>query len=128
MRLLLDTNALLWSLENSPRLSNPASQALSDPAREKVVSIASFWEITIKVSINKLVLSESPDELLARFEQNRLATILPIRFGHLRVLRGLPHHHKDPFDRMIVSQALADELTLVSSDEALDDYGVRRLW
>lgn len=128
MGLLLDTNALLWSLDNSPRLSKPASASLNDPTQEKVVSIVSFWEITIKVSIQKLVLREPPEQLLARFEANRLSIILPIRPSHLAVLRTLPHFHKDPFDRLILSQAIAETLTIVSNDESLDAYGVNRIW
>jgi PIN domain nuclease of toxin-antitoxin system len=128
VRLLLDTNALLWSLDNSPRLSKRATDFLNDPSKEKVVSIVSFWEITIKVSIQKLVLKEAPDRLLERFERDRLSLVLPIQVLHLRILKTLPHHYKDPFDRLIVSQALAENLTLVSSDGSLDTYGVQRIW
>lgn len=131
MRLLLDTHTLLWVLDGSPRLSIAATRALSDNANEKIVSVASFWEMTIKSSLGKLRLNESPYALLARFDSEGLATILPIGAAHLAALHGLPPHpdkHRDPFDRMLVAQALAEDLTLVSADPLLDAYGVKRLW
>jgi PIN domain nuclease of toxin-antitoxin system len=128
MRLLVDTHALIWSLENAAQLKSNVLGALNDASNEKVISVASFWEMTIKVSLGKLEMDESPDALMERFEKNSLASILPVRARHLGVLRELPQHHRDPFDRLIVAQAIAEDLTLVSSDANLDGYGVRRLW
>ena len=130
MRLLLDTHALLWSFHDAPRLSAAAARALHDAANEKIVSAATFWEMTIKDALGKLQMPEPPDEAMRRVDRERIATILPIHPAHLRVLRTLPRlrEHKDPFDRMLVSQALSEDLTLVSNDAALDGYGVRRLW
>jgi PIN domain nuclease of toxin-antitoxin system len=128
MRLLIDTHALLWSMEDARPLSFAAAAALRDPTNEKIDSIGTFREMSIKFSLGKLQMPEAPDQVMERFEREQIATILPIRAGRLRIMRGLPHHHKDPFDRMIVAQAIADALTLVSSDAALDIYGVRRLW
>lgn len=128
MRLLLDTNALLAVLRDVAPLPIAAEWALNDPANEKVVSVVNFWELTIKVSLRKLIMREPPEAVLEKFEQRRIATILSIRADHLRVLRTLPLHHRDPFDRLLVAQALAEDCTLVSSDVALDAYGVPRLW
>ena len=128
MRLLLDTHAVLWSLADADVFREPVAAALDDPRNEKLVSIASFWEMAIKVGIGKLAMEEPPETVLERYVRERIATILPIRAVHLRLLRTLPHHHRDPFDRMLVAQALADDLTLVSHDAEIDAYGVRRLW
>jgi PIN domain nuclease of toxin-antitoxin system len=130
VRLLLDTHTLLWSFNDAPRLSAAAASALHHPANEKIASAATFWEMAIKYALGKLQMPEPPEEAMLRVERERIATILPIRPEHLRALRTLPrlHEHKDPFDRMLVAQALSEDCTLVSSDPALDAYGVRRLW
>lgn len=128
MTLLLDTNALLWVVEDAGRLSAAAENALNDPANEKVISVVSFWEITIKTALGKLTLVEPADELMERFERDGIATILPISAAHLRRLRELPALHRDPFDRMIVAQALAEGVPIISSDAQLDAYGIMRIW
>ena len=128
MRLLLDTHTLIWTLQDADRLSAAAERVLNDPANERIVSVASFWEMAVKFSIGKLRMGQTPADVFETFERERLATILPIRSADIRVLSELPFHHRDPFDRMLVAQALSDGLTLVSTDELLDDYGVTRLW
>lgn len=128
MAILLDTNALLWHVAGHPRLSTTAKMWIDDPAQDVVVSIASLWEITIKTSLGKLQLATP----LAVFIQQHIlrsdVKLLPIEPTHLLTLSTLPHHHRDPFDRLIVAQALEENLPLVSSDNALDVYGIQRIW
>ncbi len=128
MRLLLDTNAILAVLRDAVPMSASTEALLSLPASEKLVSIVSFWEMSIKAALGKLRMARPPELILEEFEERQIATILPIRASHLRELRALPHHHRDPFDRLIVAQALGEDCTLVSSDAQLDAYGVTRLW
>jgi PIN domain nuclease of toxin-antitoxin system len=128
MRLLLDTHALIWFLADDRRLSRYANAVVSDPANEVEVSVASLWEITVKSSLGKLEVDEPFEDVMpARLETNQIA-VLPIRIPHLAALRHLPFHHKDPFDRLIVAQALAEGVPLVTADRALGAYGVDVVW
>jgi PIN domain nuclease of toxin-antitoxin system len=127
VNLLLDTHVFLWWIDGAP-IPHPAAEALRDPENEVWLSAASAWEITIKVSLGKLRL---PDRA-ARFieEQRRINAFgwLPIEPAALDILQDLPFHHRDPFDRLLIAQALAAGHTLVSADSALDAYPVRKLW
>ncbi|HIJ86837.1 MAG TPA: type II toxin-antitoxin system VapC family toxin [Desulfuromonadales bacterium] len=128
MRLLLDTHTFLWWINNDPSLSQPARSAISSKLNECYVSLASCWELAIKVSIGKLQLTKSLD----RFIPEELATndfqLLSIHFKHVAKVEALPFHHRDPFDRLIVAQALSEKMTLISADTVLSEYGVKRLW
>ncbi|MDY0170137.1 MAG: type II toxin-antitoxin system VapC family toxin [Thermoguttaceae bacterium] len=128
MRLLLDTHAFLWFVTNDSNLSEAALEFVAEPTNEVLVSPASCWEIAIKVSLGKYLLT-APFEKFFRegIEENDMA-VLPIDIRHAAVLSSLPMHHKDPFDRMMVSQAIAEQIPIVSRDASLDAYGVRRLW
>ncbi len=128
MRLLLDTHAFLWFVTNDPHLSESALDLVAEPTNDVLVSPASCWEIAIKVSLGKYPLTV-PFETFFRegIDENDMA-ILPIEIRHAAILSSLPMHHKDPFDRMIVSQAIVEQIPIVSQDVALDAYGVQRLW
>jgi PIN domain nuclease of toxin-antitoxin system len=128
MKLLLDTHAFLWFVTNDARLSETALEMIGEGTNEVLVSPASFWEIAIKVSLGKYPLTV-PFETFFRegIDGNDMA-ILPIDVRHAAVLSSLPMHHKDPFDRMIVSQGIAEQIPIVSADAALDSYSVQRLW
>lgn len=129
MRFLLDTHAFLWMLEESPRLSVRARAAVNDPAREVRLSFASTWEITIKATLGKLRLRDPWEQTLDRIGRLTPNLILQPAIPHFQALYRLPRlEHRDPFDRMLVAQALAENLPLVSNDESLDNYGVTRLW
>ena len=128
MKLLLDTHALLWMLSDAPELSTTAKAAISDARNEKLLSVASLWEITIKVGLRKLPLGQPLDVFLARLESSRFIRRLPIQTAHLLRLESLPHHHRDPFDRLIVAQALSEDCVLLSADRNIDAYSVTRLW
>ena len=118
MNLLLDTHALLWWV-GGERLSPEAAAAISDPENLVCVSAASVWEIGIKQALGKLTVAGDLDTILAEdFEP------VPITFDDARRSAELPPHHRDPFDRMLVAQSLARELTLVSRDPRMDPYGV----
>lgn len=122
MRLLLDTHALLWWLADEG-LNPGAQDAIADPANLVVVSAASAWEISIKKALGKLV---APDDLEQQVRTGGLAP-LPISIGHAIAAGQLPHHHEDPFDRMLIAQAFAEGLTIVTRDKRFNDYGVTLL-
>ena len=129
MKLLLDTHAFLWFIMGSANLSDKARTLIEDPVNEKLLSIASLWEIAIKNSLGKLTLASSFDELIP--EQLRMNGIglLNIRVDHLSVLTTLPFHHRDPFDRLIIAQARTMGLPLITGDEKIHDSGlVRVVW
>lgn len=128
MRLLLDTHALLWVLEKSPQLSAKAVAAIFNPDAQIFVSVASLWEITIKSSKGKLSLPYSLASLVRVVQAWAETSLLGIELQDLTVLHRLPHHHGDPFDRMLIAQCFARELRLVSIDSVLDEYGISRLW
>lgn len=128
MKLLLDTHALLWALEANPRLSRRALDAMRDATNPAWFSMASFWEIAIKRSLAKLRLP--PDWLpraSAHMTDNAIGR-LDIAPAHCQQVESLQHHHRDPFDRMLVAQALVEKLTIVSANATFDAYGVARLW
>ncbi len=128
MRLLLDTNILIWLIAGSHNLSNAAQQAIEADDNSLYLSIVSLWEITIKMSLGKLDLSISLDQLINDYLLPSEIKILPISINHLFTLRELPLHHRDPFDRLLISQTQAEELTLVSGDGLFGDYSIKILW
>lgn len=127
MRLLLDTHALIWAMEESPALSPGAAAAILE-TEVVCVSIASFWEIAVKLSIGKLRLPETWLEDLNARISNRTFELLAVVPAHCGRVATLPMHHRDPFDRMLIAQALEEGLGIVSADPALDAYGVERIW
>jgi len=128
VRALLDTHAFLWWLADSGRLSETARRAIADDTNEIAVSAASAWEIATKVRIGKLPGAEALARDIAGhiarqgFEELAIGVIDAERAGHL------PGPHRDPFDRMLIAQALAHDLAMVSTDPMFDRYGVARLW
>ena len=128
MRVFLDTHTFLWALDDDPRLSQTARTLIDAPDTDRLLSVASLWEIAIKYSIGKLIAPTPPAPTL--LEQVRLnnITLLPIAPEEALAVSALPFHHKDPFDRLLVAQCLAQQLPLVSADAALDAYGISRIW
>src|SRR5687768_8623346 len=122
MKLLLDTQAFLWFLLGDARLSEPAKASIIEPANTKLVSPATFWEVAIKVSIGKYKLHESYEQFMERGIHGNGFTILSIEPKHTAVVATLPFHHRDPFDRLLVAQAIVEQFPLVSNDEVLDLY------
>lgn len=127
MRLLLDTQAFLWFLLDDERLSSHARTAIGQ-TEILYLSPASHWEIAIKIALGKYALPEPYTQFMERELAANNITILPIEIGHTAHLTALPFHHRDPFDRLIISQALAEKLPVVSSDTQLDAYGIERVW
>jgi PIN domain nuclease of toxin-antitoxin system len=123
-RLLIDTNALLWWLTDAPELTPTAREAIADPADEPLVSAASAWEIAIKVSLGRL---DAPDDIADVIVAEGFAW-LPVEAAHAWGVRELPMHHRDPFDRLLVSQALAEGLPVVTADPRFAHYGVAVRW
>jgi PIN domain nuclease of toxin-antitoxin system len=128
MRLLPDTHAFLWFIMGDPRLSAVARAAIEHPDHVKYVSAASAWEIAIKVSLGKLTLAEAYDVLVRREILANGFEYLPIELAHTARVLALPFPHRDPFDRMLIAQALVEGMQLVSTDPAIDAYGVSRIW
>lgn len=123
MILLLDAHALLWWLADDPTLAVPARAAISAPATEVIVSAASVWEIEIKRALGKLT---APDVLVDAIDASAFIT-LPITAADAERAGRLPPHHRDPFDRMLVAQALRLDAIIVSRDHAFEPYGVNVL-
>lgn len=128
MNLLLDSHAFLWFVGADARLSPAAQVLIADPANRKFVSIATCWEIAIKVGLGKLALGEPATTFLPRELAANHFDLLPIELRHATFVETLAPHHRDPFDRLLVAQALLEIIPIVSVDAALDPYGVQRLW
>ncbi|MBD1841890.1 type II toxin-antitoxin system VapC family toxin [Cyanobacteria bacterium FACHB-63] len=127
MNLLLDTHAFLWYLQNDPKLSATVAEILESSENRLYLSIISLWEIAIKIGLSKLSLQYSLEELCDALVQFDIE-ILPIAYEEIRQYLNLPLHHRDPFDRMLVAQALTHSLVLVSRDAILDAYPIERIW
>lgn len=127
-RLLLDTHAFLWFAFADERLSRSACEAIEDPSVVKMLSVASLWEIAIKLSLGKLELGTSLDRFFHDEVEGREIEVLAISNAHLLRVAGLPFHHRDPFDRLLVAQALVEGLAIATSDAGLAAYGISRLW
>ena len=124
MDLLLDTHVLVWWLANSARLGQPARAAIAEPANRVHVSAVSAWEIAIKVGLGKMpVLPNVAFWLPAELQRNRFAA-MPITLEHAAGVEHLPRHHGDPFDRLLIAQAVTEGLTIVTADPAFVRYGI----
>lgn len=127
MRLLLDTHTLLWFFEGNDVLPFQLKAFIRNPANACYVSIASLWEITIKVGLGKLEMSVPMAEFFSFLERNQF-WILSIELKHLLQLQQLAAHHKDPFDRLIIAQALAENLPVATKDQFFSQYGLTTQW
>lgn len=128
MSLLLDTHAFLWMVDDPQRLAPAARAAVSESSTDLHLSIASIWELAIKAGLGKLELPFPIGEFVSTRLARTRTDVLAISTAHAVAVAGLPRHHGDPFDRMLVAQARADGLTLVSADPAFRLYDVPVLW
>ncbi len=128
MRLLLDTVAFIWLVEGNARLSDSAQALIADPANEVYLSAASAWEIAIKYAIGRLFLRVPPEEYLPRQRRLHRVESLPVTETAALQVHKLPAHHDDPFDRIIVAQAIMEGLTIVTPDRQINRYPVRVEW
>jgi PIN domain nuclease of toxin-antitoxin system len=126
--LLLDAHTMLWFFWDDPQLSARAKALIEDANNRKLVSVATCWEIAIKVGLGKLDLGESSRSFLPREIARNNFELLPISLDHATMVEGLVAHHRDPFDRLLVAQAMTEGLTLVSADAIFDQYGISRVW
>jgi len=128
VRLLLDTHTFLWFIGGDTALSPYARQLIEDRTNERLLSIASLWEMAIKASLGRLTLTLSFADLVAEHVHGNVIELFEILPPHLDVLTTLPFYHKDPFDRMLIAQSQAENMPILSRDSAFDDYAIRRLW
>jgi PIN domain nuclease of toxin-antitoxin system len=128
VRLLLDTHTFLWFLLDDPQLSMTARDRIIDPDNDIEVSPATYWEIAIKISLGKYELPEPYEVFIAREITTNDFHILPIEPTHTAVLTTMPFHHRDPFDRLLIAQAMVEQIPIVSRDSAFDAYPITRLW
>ena len=127
MKILLDTHTFLWYIQDNQRLSVKVAELLENSTHDLYLSIVSLWEIAIKVGKGKLILDNSFDELQEILGQLKIEN-LPITFADTKIYIALPSHHRDPFDRMLIAQAMNHSLIVVSRDSAFDAYPIQRLW
>ena len=127
MQYLLDTHAFLWFVNGDSQLSDKARLIIEDPMNERYVSIASFWEMAIKLKLGKLALDMSFKELYKEVRKNGF-NLLPITIAHTEKTLILDLHHRDPFDRILISQAMVDKLTIITADTKFHHYKVKQTW
>ena len=128
MKVLLDTHAFLWSITGDDRLSKTAEEIFLDPDNNLFFSAASFWEICIKMSLGKLSLKRGWFKTIQEEMRINAVQWLPVEMQHCVELTKLPFHHRDPFDRMLIAQAMAEDLQLLSRDGRLSAYEIERIW
>ncbi|MDM7929709.1 type II toxin-antitoxin system VapC family toxin [Blastomonas fulva] len=122
MRLMLDTHILLWWLQDNPRLGAPARALIADSANQVLVSLATPWEISVKQRVGKM--DDSGAAITEALLDQGIAMV-DLKPAHLRVLEAMPLHHRDPFDHLIIAQALAERAAVITDDAKFPDYGVR---
>jgi PIN domain nuclease of toxin-antitoxin system len=128
MKLLFDTHAFIWWDSEPSKLSERVLALCHDPANELLFSVASAWEMQIKAQLGKLKLSLPLAKIVATQHQANRVIVLAITLPHVTALDSLPTHHKDPFDRLLASQAIVEGATLLSSDPVFDQYAVEHTW
>jgi len=131
MTFMIDTHTFLWFITGSLELSEKAKELIENDNHDIFISIASLWEMSIKTAIGKLQILDNYETVINDVTENDIS-ILPINFIHTVIQNKLPFHHKDPFDRIIVSQAIAEQMNLISREEIFDVYlkdkRVKRIW
>ncbi len=127
MNFLLDTHTFLWFINGDVQLSEKAKKGIENPDNTNYISIASFWEVAIKLGLKKIELGFPYQELKEQALKNNFV-ILPLAFDHTHQLTKLPSHHRDPFDRIIISQAIYEQFIVISKDPNFSLYNVQILW
>ncbi|MBR8835797.1 MAG: type II toxin-antitoxin system VapC family toxin [Stigonema ocellatum SAG 48.90 = DSM 106950] len=128
MKLLLDTHVLIWSAGTPEKLSQRVRDLLIDTSNSIVLSIASIWEMQIKIQLGKLRLNSSLINLIESQQRTNNLQLLPIELDHIWALANLSDHHRDPFDRLLIAQSIVEQMPILSVDSALDAYQIQRLW
>jgi PIN domain nuclease of toxin-antitoxin system len=127
MRLLLDTHAFIWFVENDEHLPLAVKEIIENPKNEIFLSIASIWEMAIKIQLKKLNINKSIEDIIELTSINYFQ-LLPIMPNHIVRLSTLSFFHRDPFDRIIIAQGLYEKMSIVGRDLLFDDYKVKRIW
>jgi len=128
MNVLLDTHAFLWLVTGDDRLSETARKTFLDPMNRLFFSAASLWEICIKYSLGKISLKNGWFQTIQDEMEMNAVQWLPIETAHCEEVTILPFHHRDPFDRMLIAQAITENMHLLSQDSRLSEYAVNRIW
>ncbi|MFM8308942.1 MAG: type II toxin-antitoxin system VapC family toxin [Microcystis aeruginosa] len=128
MNILLDSHTLIWFSQNSPQLSSSAIKILEDRNNLLFLSLVSVWKIQIKVQLGKLNLDISLAEIVKDQTKINDVQILPLKLSHIWTLDTLPYYHKDPFDRLLISQAITENLIILGVDSVFDSYPVQKIW
>jgi PIN domain nuclease of toxin-antitoxin system len=127
-RLLLDTHTFLWWVNDAPELSDAARDTISNSNNECFLSVASCWEMAIKSSLGKLELAKPVDRFVLEQITENSFTILNIELRHTAKVESLPFHHRDPFDRLLIGQAISEKLILVTADRMFSQYEIQMIW
>jgi PIN domain nuclease of toxin-antitoxin system len=127
MKLLLDTHIFIWWADEPEKLSPVALAALKDDANDLILSVVSVWEIQVKTQLGKLKLNQPLKELIESQQETNSLQILPVELSHVLALDALPFHHKDPFDRLLIAQSVAADITLVTADDKFSAYPAKLL-
>jgi PIN domain nuclease of toxin-antitoxin system len=127
MQLLLDTHPFVWFINGDRELPEKVKKLIADTQNECFLSIASIWEIAIKTSLGKLALQSDFDKISDFLFDNDIK-VLPVEFEHLQILLKLEYYHRDPFDRLIISQGIAEKLIILSKDGVFDQYPIKLIW
>ncbi len=128
MRVLIDTHIFIWYLQNSEGLPGSITTLINDARNDILLSIASIWEMAIKQSTSKLNLGVPYTNFIEEQMGFNNIELLPIRLEHLEAVTNLPFHHRDPFDRMLISQAIIEDIVIVSVDNVFSLYPVKKMW
>ena len=128
MRVLIDSHVLIWYVDQDNLLSPASHAAISDPTNDLLLSAGSIWEIGIKVGLGKLILTEPFKPWMNQAISDLDVTVVPLTVEYVDVQSNLPRHHGDPFDRLIVAQAIIEQVSIISADANLDAYGITRIW
>jgi PIN domain nuclease of toxin-antitoxin system len=128
VNILLDTHVFIWSTGNPERLSQRVTNLLTDTSNTWMLSIASVWEIQIKLQLGKLNLNSSLPVLIENQQRVNNLQLLPIELAHIWGLTNLPNHHRDPFDRLLIAQVIVEQIPIVSIDSVFDNYPIQRFW
>jgi len=128
MRILIDSHVLIWYVDQDNLLSPASHAAISDPTNDLLLSAGSIWEIGIKLGLGKIILTQPFKPWMNQAISDLDVTVLPLSVEYVDVQSNLPRHHGDPFDRLIVAQAIVEQVSIISADANLDAYGVIRIW
>ena len=128
MNLLSDTHAFIWSFSNTKKLSSTVAKEFKNPTNQIFLSVVSVWEMQIKITRGKMIFDDTLENIISEQQEINGVQILPVELSHALYLENLPLHHKDPFDRLLISQAIVEKMTLVSADEKFAEYQVDLLW